>query len=131
MSKTISNIKAMKRLAIAVIILGSIHVCATPMVIMIFPKMPIMQTMAFGYMYVMTGIAIIFVGCLQLTILKLVEQNRAFLRLLRYTVAFIALSGVGAVVTMFDNPFAYISLLLTLLQVIYMKKLSMPIQNTI
>jgi len=109
--------------SIAVMLLGIIHLCATPVVFPIF-KSHAHINMGFVYMFVLVGISVLFVGWLQNFILRNLGKNRFLLTILKITVLFVCISGVGGVATMWNNPFAYIILFVALYEVILLKNLA-------
>jgi hypothetical protein len=116
------NLKRLKISAIAVLALGCIHVLATPIVLGMFKFMPFMALMTFIYMYVFTGVAYIFIGWLQLYCIRHIQETIA-LQIMKVAIGIVLIGGIAAVATMFDNPFAYISLFVALFQVLIFKKL--------
>lgn len=113
------NNKFLKAGAIAFLVLGSIHVCATPLIISIFRLLPEETILTIAYMYVMTGIAFIIFGWIQLLLIKKdlnIETNET---IFKTTALFFAVGGFGAVATMWDNPFAYLSLIACLYQIFF------------
>jgi len=118
--------KAQKRLKIAgiiVIILGIIHCSATPLVL---PSLKVLSSgdfLACVYMFVCTGVSVIFTGWLQYYISRQTEINPKDLKILRISVFFMLIIGIGAVATMWNNPFAYIILLVALYELYSLKSL--------
>ena len=109
--------------AIAVLVLGIIHICATPIVLKLFGVLNFRSLLTFGYMFVMVGIATIFLGWTQIFTLKHISNHPKFLIILKATIIVISISGVGAVVTMWNNPFAYLILLIALYEVYLLRKM--------
>jgi hypothetical protein len=109
--------KQFRFLAMAVMVLGIIHVCAFPFVIGIANPLGYSEKLAFSFMYIMTGFATIFAGWLQLVVLKNLPLNFNELKILKGTVVFMSILGFGSVATMWDNPFAYIGLLIALYEI--------------
>lgn len=109
-----NTLKQFKIASIAIITLGIIHVLATPIVIQGLKFLNLKTILCIGYMFVATGIAVIALGWLQYYILKRLQNHSYFLAILKGTVVFILVSGIGAVATMWDNPFAYLILLVAL-----------------
>jgi hypothetical protein len=105
--------KHFKIAAITVMILGIIHTCATP-VIFPFYNSTVKIDFASVYMFVMVGIFTFFIGWLQYFILKRISHGEDFLQILKVTIVLISVLGIGAVTTMWDNPFAYVVLFVTL-----------------
>lgn len=118
--------KAQKRLKIAgiiVIILGIIHCSATPLVLPSLKVLPSGDFLSCAYMFVCTGLAVIFIGWLQYYIAKQAEINSKDLKIFRISVFFMSILGIGAVATMWNNPFAYIILLVALYELYALKSL--------
>ena len=74
-----------------------------------------------GYMFVATGVAVIAAGWLQYFLLKKLVIHPSFITILEGTVIFMLLSGIGAVATMWVNPFAYIILLIALYELFLLR----------
>lgn len=91
-----------------VVALGVVHIAATPL---IYP--PYAGDLTFLYMFLATGIAVIFAGALVLLAAGGWSRGErwAWDVLLRAGI-FLSLLGIGAVITMADNPFAYLMLIL-------------------
>lgn len=119
-----------KNLAIAIIVLGTIHLAATPMVLPMYNTLNINNLLSFIYMFIATGLAMIFVGWLQFYLLKNGIRTRHEYQILKISVVFIAILGIGSVATMWNNPFAYISLLLALCETIIISKTRLTIETT-
>ena len=92
-----------------VVALGAIHIAATPLV---YPTHA-GDDLTFLYMFLATGVAVIFAGLVVLFAARGWQRGErwAWAILLR-TGVFLLLLGVGAVITMADNPFAYVMLIL-------------------
>ncbi|MFO7368768.1 MAG: hypothetical protein R6X09_00685 [Bacteroidales bacterium] len=110
-----------KTTAIAVITLGCIHTCATPVIFGLF-KGNVKIDPAALYMFIMVGMSTIFIGWLQYFLVKQLTQEtdqkqNSFKKILLVTVVYLSILGSGAVIAMPDNPFAYISLLLAIVEV--------------
>lgn len=120
----------LKKLSIAVMVLGSIHLCATPIVMQTFKMIDIKNFLMIAFMFVSTGLALVFTGWLQYQLLNNGLKSRHELKILRTSIAFIALSGLGAVATMWSNPFAYLNLLLALCEVILINNNRTNIETT-
>jgi hypothetical protein len=119
--------KAQKRFKIAgiiVLILGIIHCIAIPFVLPMLRALPKMELFSCIYMFVCTGIAVFFVGWLQYYIARQAEINSKERHILKASVWFMLIVGFGAVVTMWNNPFAYIFLLVALYEHFSLKSLS-------
>lgn len=109
--------KTLKITSISVLILGIIHLIATPFIILpIFRNLEFMFTLSYLYMFVITGIATVSVGWIQLFALKNWNQHKSFTLLYKVCLIFIIILGVGAVASMWSNPFAYIALIIAVVQ---------------
>lgn len=117
------NLKRFKITAIAVLVLGCIHVLATPVVLGMFKFLPLMALLTFAFMYVFTGVAYIFIGWLQLYCIKHFQGNPILVKVIKAAILVVMLGGVASVATMYDNPFAYIGLFVALFQVLFFKKI--------
>ena len=98
---------------IALMVLGVIHLIATIMVVPMFQNLADEQFSVFIFMYLATGIGTILPGLIsKLQVKELKEKNkRAWMTILIcsiYTVIF----GIGAIILMTDNPFAYLGFII-------------------
>jgi hypothetical protein len=105
--------KHFKIAAIAVMLLGIIHISATP-VIFPFYRSAVKIDLPSVYMFSMVGLFTFFIGWLQYFILKRISQGEAFMQILKVTLVLISVLGIGAAATMWDNPFAYAALFVAL-----------------
>lgn len=110
--------KLFKIAGIAVLSLGIVHILATPIVLPMFNSLNKSGLLTFSYMFVATGIAMVFTGWLQYYIAKQTIINHICFNILKISVLFVSISGIGAVATMCDNPFAYIILIVALWEII-------------
>jgi hypothetical protein len=108
--------------SIFIIVLGFIHIAATPVILPMFKILGEMGLLTFAFMYVATGIATMFAGWLQNYLIRR-EINRTNLYVIKFSILFVFILGLGATITMWDNPFAYISLLVALYEFILLKRL--------
>ena len=123
-----------KTTAIAVITLGCIHTSATPFIFNLFAKNAKIDPAAL-YMFIMVGMSTIFIGWLQYFLVKQLhpEKNAAqngFQKILLVTVIYLGILGSGAVMAMPDNPFAYISLLIAAVELIFWQRYAEAIHST-
>jgi hypothetical protein len=121
--------KAIKNLKIAgilVLILGIIHICATPLVLHQMNLLPLMQKLCFLFMFVCTGLATILIGWLQYFLARQSKIDLKSATILKVSIWLMLLIGIGAVATMWNNPFAYISLLIALYELIILISLPKP-----
>jgi hypothetical protein len=115
--KTITQFKIA---SIAVMLLGFIHICATPVIFPFF-KANMNIEPASVYMFVMVGIYTFFIGWLQYFAIRKLNNDAAFGTILKVTALFLSVLGIAAVATMWNNPFAYISLLLAMYELILLR----------
>jgi len=113
--------------SILIIAIGVIHICVTPRILPILKILRLNELLSFAYMFVITGVALIFAGWLQYFVIKRVGKDSGFLKILNRTIIFICILGIGAVATMWNNPFAYIILLIALYEVYLLKLISRTI----
>jgi len=106
--------------------LGAVHICATPVVFNFFRSVNRM-TLPSIYMFIMTGASTLFTGWLQFFIVKTTDRTRAQMFILNATIIFMLILGSGAVITMWDNPFAYLALFASIVELIFKKKLEKTI----
>jgi hypothetical protein len=123
-----------KAAGIAVIILGGIHICATPVIFGLF-KENMKVDPATLYMFIMVGISTLFIGWLQYFLIRLLhqEENPArniFRKILLVTTIFLCIMGSGAVFAMPDNPFAYVCLLIAAVELIFWQRFVEAIHST-
>ena len=104
---------------ILIVILGLIHIAATPVVFrMDFGELPTEVGLAFIYVFVATGVAVVFAGLLAVYGSIGIKRSERMARPLAIGVGvFMLFVGVGAVVTMSDNSFAYLGLAFALLEI--------------
>jgi hypothetical protein len=108
--------KQLKGTAIGTIVLGSIHICATPLIIMQSIQLPLQQLLPNSYFFIFAGISLVFIGWAQIFSIKHIEEFKGLLKLYISGNWILVFAGIGAVITMWNNPFAYLSLLLALYQ---------------
>ncbi len=99
--------------SVALIITGLIHLAAAVMVFPMFKNLPEGQFSAFIFMYLAAGLGTILPGLIsRLQSNGLKEKNKgAWITLLVCSVYTIII-GIGAVIQMMDNIFAYIALII-------------------
>jgi hypothetical protein len=110
-----------KTTGILVILLGSIHLAATPFIFPVFRKIQY-QDLSSLYMFVMVGISTLLTGWLQIFSLERSGNDKGYQKILTLSVTFMVILGTGAVAAMWQNPFAYISLLIAIVQVFILNK---------
>ncbi len=120
--------KGLKIGSIIVLILGIIHCCATPLIIPSLSVLKTPQLLTCSFMFVCSGIAVIFIGWLQYYILRQIGIHSGFLRILKVSIALMLIIGVGSVATMWNNPFAYIILFAALFEFICFRFMNRGIQ---
>jgi hypothetical protein len=121
--------KYLRFASVLIMIIGTIHICATPMVVAPLKLLGKYPMLAFTYMFVFTGIALVFAGWLQHFALKRLELTRFSLSIVTSTVLFISISAIGAVATMWTNPFAYLILFIALWEIYLVRLLPETIQK--
>ena len=115
------TIKQFKIAGILVMVLGVIHTLASPLIIVEFRSLYINTLLCFAYMFIATGIFTFALGWLQYFVLRKIIDHSSFLILLKATVVLAVISGIGAVATMWTNPFAYLMLLIALYECILLR----------
>jgi hypothetical protein len=105
-----------KIFAIAVLILGIIHAIATftPLIKGGLACLTLGDLNAMIYMSLICGVSFILSEAVLIELLKKVEQFTFLSSSIFLIGVFLAISGILSVVYMFDNPFAWIALLLNL-----------------
>lgn len=112
--KTNKLISLGKAFAIAVLILGIIHDIATftPLIKTGLECLSPADLNAIIYMSLMCGTSFIISGIVLILLLRKLEQIRFLTSIIMAIGIFLALAGILSIVFMFDNPFAWASLLL-------------------
>ncbi len=97
---------------IALLLLGVIHVAASPYVMHSFENLNQDQKQSFLFMYVVAGLGVLLCG-LVVTLLAadLKNKSKRSWRVIFICSIWATIMGIGAIATMMYNPFAYISLL--------------------
>lgn len=105
-----------KFIAFAILILGIIHDIATfsPLIQDGLTCLTPDSLNAMIYMSLMCGASLVLCGILLLIMLRKVEQMMFFGLPMLVIGIFLALNGILSVIFMFDNPFAWVALLLNL-----------------
>lgn len=99
--------------SIAMIVLGLIHLLATIMVIPMFHNLGKEQLSVFLFMYLATGLGTILPGLIsKLSIAGLKNNDERAWKIILICSVYSLLTGIGAMVTMNRNPFAYLSILI-------------------
>jgi|GEM_PF-2450464 len=97
-----------------IIALGGIHLLATPVVLQMFPELTTDKKLTFLFMYLAAGFGTILPGFLIVFLKTEIENNNkkviGVLKILSY---YLLLFGISAVATMWDNPFAYMTLIIS------------------
>lgn len=73
-------------------------------------------------MFIITGIATFFIGWLQHYFIRKHAQSAPFATVYKVCMGILFLIGIGAVATMWTNPFAYLALLVAIYQLIGFSK---------
>lgn len=112
--KTNKLISLGKAFAIAILILGIIHDIATftPLIKTGLECLSPADLNAIIYMSLMCGTSFIISGIVLILLLRKLEQIRFLTSIIMAIGIFLALAGILSIVFMFDNPFAWASLLL-------------------
>ena len=112
--KTNKLISLGKTFAIAILILGIIHDIATftPLIKTGLECLSPADLNAIIYMSLMCGTSFIISGIVLILLLRKLEQIRFLTSIIMAIGIFLALAGILSIVFMFDNPFAWASLLL-------------------
>lgn len=116
------NIQIMKSLivwisiaSIALMLLGVIHLAATVMVLPMFQNLDEAQFSVFLFMYLAAGIGTVLPGLVSfLSIAGLKNSHVVSWRITLTCALYTCIMGIGAILTMPDNVFAYLSLLIGL-----------------
>lgn len=115
------RIKANQIITWLYLALGIIHCIAF---IVVFPDLRLVEPFIV-YMYMMTGVALIIISTIQLLLLKLINKDSKRIgRILSIIAFYYLVSGISAVPAMIDNPFAYITLVLAIINLYYTNKLN-------
>jgi uncharacterized membrane protein HdeD (DUF308 family) len=105
---------------ILTVLLGLIHVAATPVIFSTMSdQLSAADKLTFLYMYIATGAAVIFVGWLVMYGSRGLRTSErwAWITTLAAGV-FMSLLGIGAILAMSDNPFAYLTLVFAALELV-------------
>lgn len=104
-----------KGLAIAVLVLGLIHLIATftPLILEGLACLDEENLNAMIYMSLICGASLILAGWLLNVLLKRLEEHRFLMVPILGLGGFLALNGVLSVYYMLNNPFAWLAFLLT------------------
>jgi hypothetical protein len=91
--------------------LGTIHTCASPLIMKQINILGMQSGTTFLFMFVATGIACLMAGAVMLVATsKEVRNLRTANHIFLISATFMLLLGIGAPIAMSDNPFGYISL---------------------
>lgn len=114
--KTEKLIQVGKIIAIAILILGIVHDVATftPLIQGGLAALDVANQNAMIYMSLMCGASLIVCGLLLYVFLKKVTEIPFLKSAMLIIGTFVAINGVLSVVYMFDNPFAWLALVLNL-----------------
>lgn len=129
--KTNKLISLGKVFAIAILVLGIIHDVATftPLIKGGLACLTPDNLNAMIYMSLICGTSFIFSGLILVLLLKKVEQFDFLSSPILLIGIFLAISGILSIVYMFDNPFAWIALLLNLSVFIIIVGLKLKLNN--
>lgn len=102
--------------SIALIVLGLIHLIVTTMVLSMFKNLSNEQLSVFLFMYLSAGLGTILPGLISKLMIKgLKNKDKRAWEILIICSIYSLLMGIGAIITMKTNPFAYLMLLIGLL----------------
>jgi hypothetical protein len=116
---------------ILIIILGSIHVAATFLIFpAIAPQLPKPIQFMFLYLFIATGAAVIFSGALTIYGSRGLKTGQSWAwAITNMNGMFMFLLGVGAILAMPFNPFAYLTLIIAIFELtpiwLYRRELQM------
>ena len=110
--------KAFKTTGIVIVLIGIIHLCATPLILKGFRVLNQGNFFTFIYMFLFTGVSVVFIGWLQYFIVNKLVNNVIAVRMLKVSTFVILATGLGAVAAMPDNPFAWLILVVAIVEVI-------------
>lgn len=113
--------KQFKISSIIILVLGFIHTCATPLILYMLCYLKKSDLLTFAFMFVCTGLSLIFVGWLQLFVVKHSFLENKGKHILKVSTWFMLITGFLAIITMYNNPFAYIILLIALYELVLLK----------
>jgi len=108
--------------AILVMLLGTIHTAATPFIFQVFTYGRPYDPTAI-YMFVVVGISTFLLGWLQWYTSKKVSEHAGFKSILRMSIIFLLLIGIGAVSALTGNPFAYVCLAIGIYELVLFRQL--------
>lgn len=102
--------------SIALIVLGLIHLIATIMILPMFRNLGKEQLLIFLFMYFSAGLGTILPGLISKLMIKgLKNKDKRAWGILIICSIYSLLMGIGAIITMKTNPFAYLMLIIGLL----------------
>jgi hypothetical protein len=105
-----------KTIAIAILLLGIVHDVATftPLIQSGLETLDVANLNAIIYMSLICGSSLVLSGLLLIMFFKKVQEFPFLKSQILIIGVFLAINGILSVIYMFDNPFAWISLLLNL-----------------
>lgn len=107
------KINFLKLNAVLLIVLGGLHITATPQAIASFPQLNNAQQLVFGWAFIGVGVLLLLAGAILLITKKIAHTNPVPARqLASITTAILLAITASGVYIMPANPFAYIALLL-------------------
>ncbi len=115
---------------ISILILGLIHCATTPLFLNDMRDVNNELNRSMLYMFIMTGIAVVLCGVLILSSINRIEDNNQLHYVLFYSIIFVMISAVGAIIMMYDNPFSYLSLIIGLYTLVAFYKFKNISKNT-
>jgi membrane protease YdiL (CAAX protease family) len=98
---------------IALIVLGIIHLTATIMILPMFQNLAKEQLTVFLFMYLAAGMGTILPGLISKLLIKgLKNKDKRAWEIILICSIYSTLIGIGGIITMINNPFAYLGLLI-------------------
>ena len=99
--------------AIALIVLGIIHTIATVMVFPMFQNLAKEQLSVFLFMYMATGMGTILSGLVSVfAVGRIREKDITAWLILLFCASFALIIGIGGIISLKHNPFAYLGLII-------------------
>lgn len=121
-------VKWIKIVSFLLIIVGVIHLIGTPFVMSLFQDLSNDQSLVFLFMYIGAGFGLLSPGVIALLTLRLVDANKGWTIIMSCSI-YTLLLAVFAIVTMTENPFSYVLLILGVLFVVISLSLKKSLAN--
>ena len=105
---------------ILIALLGLIHIAATPYIYPSFAmQLAAGHEFVFLYMFIATGIAVIFIGLLIMYCSRGLKTNEPWARTIALAAGlFMLILGICAVLAMAGNPFAYLTVVFSIVELL-------------